>query len=177
MSTPPTPVAAPAAFLPAELFNTLVQHAPLVSVDLLCRNAQGQVLLGWRANRPAQGAWFVPGGRIRKDERVAQALPRLLLAELGLHPQDHSAPQFHGAFEHLYEDNAAGQPGWGTHYVVLAYTLTLHPGVALTADAQHRQLRWFDLAELLADPSVHENTRAYWHPSAGRTWLPGQAQP
>lgn len=36
-------------------FQTIVQHTPLVSIDLIIKNAQGQVLLGRRNNRPAQG--------------------------------------------------------------------------------------------------------------------------
>jgi colanic acid biosynthesis protein WcaH len=161
-----------AAALPADLFYTLVQHTPLVSVDLICRDAQQRVLLGWRSNRPAQASWFVPGGRIRKDERVAQVLARLLQTELGLAPQHHSPPQFFGAFEHLYEDNAAAAPGWGTHYVVLAYELQLSADAPLQADAQHQQLRWFSQAELLANAQVHENTKAYFEASIGSTRLP-----
>lgn len=168
----PTPTP---AHLPAELFHTLVRHAPLVSVDLICRDPQGRVLLGWRSNRPAQDAWFVPGGRILKDERVAQALGRLLHAELAVLPAHHSAPQFAGAFEHLYADNAAALPGWGTHYVVLAYQLTLAADAPLQADAQHQHLRWFAVDELLAHPQVHDNTKAYFDARVGQTHLPGTA--
>ncbi|NDY93969.1 NUDIX domain-containing protein [Ideonella livida] len=142
-----------------------LRHAPGAA-----RRAE-TVLLGWRANRPAQNAWFVPGGRIRKDERVSQALARLLQTELGLAPADHSPPQFLGAFEHLYADNALDAPGFGTHYVVLAYTLQLQPDAPLQADAQHAGLRWWDLPTLLADLSVHENTRAYFDSAVGNTRL------
>ena len=41
-------------------FLRVIEATPLVSIDLLVRNERGQVLLGKRANRPAQGLWFVP---------------------------------------------------------------------------------------------------------------------
>ena len=54
-------------------FLAVVAHAPLVSLDLVVRDPDGCVLVGLRTNRPAQGSWFVPGGRIYKNERVAEA--------------------------------------------------------------------------------------------------------
>ena len=64
--------------LDTELFKSVVANTPLISVDLIVRNPQGQILLGLRVNRPAQGYWFVPGGRVRKDERLADAFTRLV---------------------------------------------------------------------------------------------------
>ena len=51
--------------LSKEDYLRVVRDAPLVSVDLIVRDAQGLVLIGLRQNRPAQGSWFVPGGVIR----------------------------------------------------------------------------------------------------------------
>ena len=69
-------------YLDKKIFQTIVQNTPLVSIDLVIKNAQDQVLLGRRNNRPAQGYWFVPGGRIRKNETLAQAFKRLTCVEL-----------------------------------------------------------------------------------------------
>jgi colanic acid biosynthesis protein WcaH len=46
-----------------------------VSVDLVLVRDGREVLLGLRTNRPAQGSWFVPGGRILKNEKRADASP------------------------------------------------------------------------------------------------------
>lgn len=56
-------------FLRQEDFATVVRSTPLVSLDLIVENAQGEFLLGKRLNRPAQGFWFVPGGRVQKMSR------------------------------------------------------------------------------------------------------------
>ncbi|HVL76288.1 MAG TPA: NUDIX domain-containing protein, partial [Noviherbaspirillum sp.] len=60
-----------------DTFGRIVAATPLVSIDLVLTNERGQVLLGYRSNRPAQHCWFVPGGRIRKDESLEEAWGRI----------------------------------------------------------------------------------------------------
>ena len=66
-----------------ETFLQIVDSTPLVSIDLILENQQGKVLLGMRNNSPAQGYWFVPGGIIRKNERLYDAFKRISSVELG----------------------------------------------------------------------------------------------
>jgi colanic acid biosynthesis protein WcaH len=63
------------------LFKKFVASTPLVSIDLIVRDTQANILLGKRVNRPAKDFWFVPGGRVLKDETVEQAFIRLLEVE------------------------------------------------------------------------------------------------
>ena len=149
--------------LSSEDFLFIVDNAPLIAIDLLVRRPDGQVLLGLRRNHPAQGQWFVPGGRIYKDERLAQAFARITAAELGRSlPFDPA--QFCGAFEHLYPpgDNFAAAPGVSTHYITLAYTLTIDPDQLSLPEMQHLAYRWWPVPDLLNAEDVHENTKAYF---------------
>jgi colanic acid biosynthesis protein WcaH len=146
--------------LSCEAFLEVVRNAPLVSIDLVVRDPQGRVLLGLRNNRPASGWWFVPGGVVRKDERLAQAFRRISQTELG-NVQKFAAARFLGPFEHLYEDNFAGEPGFGTHYVVLAFELGLPADAGAFPDQQHRDYRWVTVDELGLDATIHPNTQAY----------------
>lgn len=143
-------------------FLRIVAATPLVSIDLILRNARDEILLGRRTNRPAQGRWFVPGGRIRKDERVPEALRRISRREVGLELRE---AKLLGVFDHLYPDNFAGAPGISTHYVVLGMEARWPEDVAPIADAQHEALKWWGEDELLASPDVHENTKAYFRPA------------
>lgn len=147
------------ALLEPDIFRTLVRHAPLVSIDLLLRDQQARLLVGRRRNRPAGGTWFVPGGRIAKDEKLADAFARLTREELGT-SMAITQGRFVGVFEHLYADNAFGEPGYGTHYIVLAYALDARSELRLPT-TQHTAYRWLSDAQALADPGVHENTKAY----------------
>ena len=142
-------------------FRQAVEMLPLVSIDLLLRDAAGRYLTGLRANPPAQGAWFVPGGRIRKNETLHAALRRIARDELGI-PVSELAWTPRGVYEHFYGTNLAGEAGRSTHYVVLAYEAELSLDISSLPQAQHRSYRWLPARALAADPGVHPYTQAYF---------------
>ncbi len=149
--------------LPFTDFLHVVAHVPLVSIDLIIENQLGEVLLGMRRNEPAAGFWFVPGGRILKNETLDHAFVRISQNELGIALPRNSA-QFLGVYEHFYETNAGKEPGVGTHYVVLAYRLSLDSdSLYLSTGDQHDQYRWLTPEQAIDDISVHENSRAYFN--------------
>ena len=142
-------------------FLHVVQHAPLISMDLLIPY-QDQLLMGRRINEPARGSWFVPGGRIRKNETLEQAFERLCQAELGLTLALDQA-RLVGAFTHHYDSNFAEAPGVSTHYVVLGYQLPascLDPALTSLPVEQHAAYAWVGPQEK-AKP-VHPNSAAYF---------------
>jgi len=71
-------------FLNKDEFAQVVRNTPLVSIDLIIRDPDEHVLVGLRTNEPAKGKWFVPGGVVRKYERLADAFARIFKAELDL---------------------------------------------------------------------------------------------
>ncbi|MFM4746779.1 GDP-mannose mannosyl hydrolase [Aeromonas veronii] len=141
-------------------FQQIVAATPLISLDFIVRNDVGQVLLGRRLNRPAQGYWFVPGGRVRKDERLNDAFLRLTQEELGLASCRESA-HFLGPYEHFYADNFSGED-FSTHYVVLGYEVTWQGLQDALPVSQHDQYRWCSVDALLQDSSVHQHTKDYF---------------
>jgi colanic acid biosynthesis protein WcaH len=144
-----------------EDFLQIVRLAPLVSIDLIIRDASLNVLVALRTNEPAKGVYFVPGGCIRKHETIENAFMRILTAEIGCSASFAEA-RFLGAFEHFYTTNRFGFPGTGTHYVVLAYEVQFDHLPSVTLDGQHSAYRWMNEAELQAATDVHENTKAYF---------------
>ena len=147
-------------FLSQEDFATVVRSTPLISIDLIVENARGEFLLGKRTNRPAQGFWFVPGGRVQKDEPLAQAFERLTLGELGVR-LPLTAGEFYGVWQHFYDDNFSGSD-FSTHYIVLGFRLKLNQADLALPDAQHEAYRWLTPEALIADENVHDNSRAYF---------------
>ena len=138
----------------------LIRLGPLVSIDLVVRDAEDRVLLGLRNNEPARHTWFAPGGRVGKGESLDQAFRRIAKQELGLKLRREDAG-FIGVFEHFYETNFKGAPDLGTHYVVLAHSVRIDDVPELETDEQHRQMRWLTLEQLASDPHVHRNTKIY----------------
>ncbi len=146
-------------------FIKIIEAAPLVSLDLVIVRGGNEVLLGLRNNRPAQHFWFVPGGRILKNETILAALNRIADKELGLFKlieNSELAPSFYGAFEHMYEDCFAGEIGISTHYVVLAHIIVVPSHFALPiADEQHAELKWWSIPDALNSENVHQYTKNY----------------
>ena len=146
--------------LPEKVFKSVVASTPLISIDLIVRNNQGKILLGRRTNRPAQGYWFVPGGRILKDEPVELAFKRLILVELGIDLLEMKA-SFIGTYQHFYDDNFLDST-FSTHYVVLAYEIVLQNDLASIPNEQHSSYNWFSENDLLDDDDVHLHTKWYF---------------
>lgn len=144
-----------------EKFVDIIDATPLVSMDLLIENKEGKVLLGKRLNRPAKDYWFVPGGRIRKNETLSNALARISMAELGIEISIDKVSLM-GAFDHIYKDNFAGVDEVNTHYVAMGYKVTLSEDFLLKPDDQHSEMIWWSKQELLLDNRVHENTKLYF---------------
>ncbi|RJT27305.1 GDP-mannose mannosyl hydrolase [Buttiauxella izardii] len=147
-------------FLSAEDFSTVVRSTPLISIDLIVENQAGEFLLGLRTQRPAQNFWFVPGGRVQKDETLERAFARLTEAELGQR-FTLSDGEFYGVWQHFYDDNFSG-PEFSTHYVVLGFRLRVDAEKLQLPDAQHSDYRWLTPEQLLARDDVHDNSRAYF---------------
>ena len=145
-----------------EKFLKIIDSTPLVSIDFIIENSEGKILLGKRINRPAQGYWFVPGGRIRKNENITDAFERISLIELGT-KLSISYAQLLGAFDHIYDDNYLGKEKINTHYVVLGYKIRLQENLVIEPDGQHSKIKWWNQHDLLNDSDVHSNTKAYFH--------------
>lgn len=148
-------------WLPNETFKSVIQHTPLISIDLIVRNEQGEVLLGKRVNAPAKGYWFVPGGRVRKNETLDDAFVRLVHEELGIEAgMIRADAKFLGVFEHFYKDCVFGDD-LETHYIVLGYELSLKMHNILP-EIQHQDYQWIHKSKLLDNKDVHQFTKDYF---------------
>ncbi len=154
------------ALLPAAQFAQACEVLPLVSIDLVLTDDDGRLLLGLRNNAPARGWWFTPGGRIRKNEPLAEARRRIAAEELGLPEAALRRATLMGAWDHFYSDSAF-DASISTHYVNLALWLHLTADelATLTLPAgdleQHASWQWMPLAQAAVDEGVHPHVRVY----------------
>lgn len=152
--------------IPQADFDNIRRWTPLVSIDLIIIDPRGRVLLGRRVNEPAKNCWFVPGGRIRKDESLDAAFRRIVLGELGsnVHISANRA-DYHqlGAFDHFYPSSEHAIATTSIHYVALGHRINsaaIDP--THLPKEQHSEWRWFPLDELLGCEAVHPNTKAFF---------------
>ena len=75
-------------FLSDDDFRFVVRSTPLFALDLIIMDEYERVLVGLRVNDPAKGFWFVPGGRVTKNESLKTAFSRILFDETRLSPRD-----------------------------------------------------------------------------------------
>lgn len=152
-------------------FLSVVKLTPLVAIDLIIENEKNEILVGKRVNHPAKGYWFVPGGRIYKNETFKQALIRTIKSELGLH---HFTGQYNilGVYDHLY-DTCFYEPDpsvTSTHYLVIGLKISIDSQLIDLESLleQHSLVEWRTIEELLNDDLVHQNTKNYLEPSINR---------
>lgn len=135
-------------------FKQLIKNAPLFAVDLVVLNEKNQILVGQRQNAPAQGFWFVPGGRVYKNESLPSAFNRISQAELGLTLNIENA-QLLGLYDHFYKDSAFGE-GISTHYINATHLVHLSSEqLTNLPKEQHQDYRWAAINELESDQTVH----------------------
>jgi colanic acid biosynthesis protein WcaH len=70
--------------IPQDIYAQIVHLLPIPCVDLLVEDEKGRVLMIKRANEPAKGQWWFPGGRVHFLETREQAAVRKLKEECGL---------------------------------------------------------------------------------------------
>ncbi len=147
------------SMLDAQTFRTVIENAPLVSIDL-CLVNEGRILLGKRANEPLKGEWFTPGGRIYKDETWQSALSRVVKVELGLDFLRVEDFSLMGIWDHFYAESAVGKD-ISTHYVNLTHCIFLKSKPDVIEDQQHNEFQWFDLSLVSYGDSFHPYIKNY----------------
>jgi len=143
--------------IPVEQFKTVVEHTPLISIDLVAMY-QNKVLLGKRVNKPAFGFYFTIGGIVRKNETFKDAQKRIANDELGI--EFNKELKFIGVFEHFYDDSIFD--GISTHYVNHGYLLELDKEIDDIPKDQHSSYKWFTIQELLQSNEVHKYVKDYF---------------
>ena len=75
----------------------------LCSIDILIK-VKNKYLFGLRKNRPAKNYYFVPIGRILKNENYESTIKGILKNELGLSIKNIKYKLI-GVYDHIYKDN------------------------------------------------------------------------
>jgi len=154
-----------------DAFKNLIKNGILLSIDLIIKNKKNEVLIGLRKNNPAAGYWFVPGGRVYKNETFNTALERICRSEVG-ELQSNYTYNFKGLYNHIYNDNFFNDPDFNTHYVVVG--IELHLGDIEMKNSmldQHADLKFISIPSLLNDENVHKNTQYYFVENAPNRFI------
>ena len=141
-----------------------VSLTQLVSIDILVIYG-GKLLVGERTNDPAKGSFFVPGGKVYKNEYLKEALERISENEIGIRLTSRQVA-LSGIYDHIYENNFR-DASCGTHYVCITCLFELDgvEKVNVVEAAmlnQHQCVEWLDTNRILNHSKVHTNVKNYF---------------
>ncbi|MDP5029039.1 GDP-mannose mannosyl hydrolase [Paraglaciecola sp.] len=140
-------------------FRHVIKNAPLFSIDLIVLNERRELLFGLRKNEPASGFWFVPGGRVFKNEPLVKAYHRISLAELGASFKMENFTSL-GLFEHFYENSFVDEL-ISTHYINTACLLIINSQQLKLPLEQHEDYRWVVVDSIESDKSIHHYSKVF----------------
>jgi colanic acid biosynthesis protein WcaH len=116
------------------LYNKIVEFLPILCVDALIIN-DDKILLLKRNLEPAKNEWWLPGGRVFKNEFLEEAVLRKVFEETGLIGK---IVEQIGVSETIF---------FQKHTVnVSFYVLSNNKNVKL--NSEHSDYRWFELNDL-----------------------------
>ena len=123
-------------YLPRALYLKMCASVPIVCVDIVAKQ-KNKFLLVKRANPPAQGKWFIPGGRVAKNETLVAAVQRKLFEETGLKG---GAPKFLALAEHF---NVRGYlPRGNSHVITFVFLVSVKSKDPVRLDKQSSGAQW-----------------------------------
>lgn len=125
--------------IPRELYRKIHKLLPLVCVDAVVVNlSKKQFLLVRRKNEPQKGAWWFSGGRIFKNEKLADAVLRKVKQEVGLPAR---AKEQLGTYEFFSKTGYFKDTN--THTIIVVYLVEVSANEKVMFDWQSSDSKWF----------------------------------
>ena len=147
-------------YLENEEWKFCVNRLPIIAIDLIIKNKHSEILMGRRLNNPAKNSFFVPGGRIFKNEKIEDAIERISNNEISKTYKIKDA-SFINYFEHFYPNSLWEEKDISTHYIVLAFSIKTNKE-AFNLKNQHSEFKWISYKnqELY---NIHEYSTKYFN--------------
>ena len=119
------------------LYSKIIDVIPILCVDGFIIN-DNKILLLKRNNYPAIGEWWVPGGRVIKNELLVDSIIRKVKDETGL---DTEIINQIGVAETIFETK---------HTVNVCFSLRVESGQVII-NSEHSEYKWFSIDNLPND--------------------------
>lgn len=125
--------------IPVSEYTKIVEQMPIVCIDAVIVNSKRQYLLIKRKNEPLLGEFWVPGGRLLKNETLNDAVLRKVRQELGI--TAHIVMPL-GVYEDFF-DKSPLTLKTGLHTVSIVF-LMVAENDEIRLDDQSEEWGWFD---------------------------------
>ena len=121
--------------IPTALYKQINRYLPIACVDLVITDGKSFLLVK-RRNRPQRGKWWLPGGRILKNETLVSAVKRKVREETGLRAR--SIKEL-GTYEFFSAESEF--LGIGRHNIAVSFIVKVAPG-RVRLDGQSKDYFW-----------------------------------
>jgi colanic acid biosynthesis protein WcaH len=139
-------------YIETEEYENILDKLPISCIDIILKNKKGDFLILKRSNEPAKGKWWIPGGRIYKNENFEIAAKRKIKEETGL---DSFNFKNLGVVETIFKTGPFGKP---IHTInVMGYLETNDEYVIL--DKQSEEYAW--LSKIDTKYNLHKEVIKY----------------
>lgn len=123
----------PVKRIPPDEYRKICDAVPILCVDLIIRDEHDRYLLVKRKNEPLAGEWWVPGGRVYRNESPTEAARRIAQEEVGQVIYD---IELAGVYHEIFRLSAASPNGISTTSIVFQCKRTdLNPSLDSQSDA------------------------------------------
>ena len=137
------------SYIVEEEYKKILDRVPICCVDIIIKGHKG-VLLVKRKNKPFSNTWWVPGGRVYKNEKLQDAAIRKVLEETGLNIKISNKV---GVYETMSDENIFEDMKSGTHTINIVFFAELLNNKNINLDNAHLEYKWIE--------SIEDNFHSY----------------
>ena len=148
------------SILENKLWKIVVDNMPIPAIDLLLFSKTKGLLMGKRINKPARNFYFVPGGRVFKNETRNSAIKRISSQELGISINSKDCTSI-GIYDHFYEESIWENTDITSHYIVEALLIRVDINeIKFNISSQHSESIWINESNI-NKANVHKYSKKY----------------
>ncbi len=135
--------------LDSSLYKIIHQNMPIFCVDVVLKTTDRGFLMIQRKEEPAKDKWWLPGGRVLRNESLVSAARRKVLEETNLRLK--SLDKIVDGYELQFNEDPFGH-GRGTHSICTCFSAEVIDIGTLKIDEYH------------SDSKVFSHYVSEWHP-------------
>lgn len=124
--------------IPTKDYKMILENMPIVCVDGVIINEDNEYLLVRRINEPMKNVFWIPGGRLLKNETLEEGIRRKMKQELDIYVK---VEKLLGFFEEFFE-RSSNEISSGLHVISFVFLLAIHNQSDIKLDDQSSEWKW-----------------------------------
>ena len=139
--------------IPSKEYSRILEYVPLACVDVVIVKNKKVLLIQRNASGSFKNQWWLPGGRIHKNESLKDAVHRKVFEETGLRV---TIKHQLGSYEAF--DKKTSQEGVksGTHTIATVFIVELVGSDEIKLDKSHNGYKWVEVIENTLHPYIRQ---------------------